>query len=223
MNLRNTLRFTRRTTTVAVLLLLVAAPAMASIIVQNFMQAEITAADPCFNKVGGNDPAGSGLADYADEDTLPQSTYTTTEDGVTLIGEQISLTGLRNDRAIYTDVVRYQNTCDTPIQVRLTAADAGTTAWTGYAAELWISNVDASVTDPADVDPNIDVVADHWNNTQIIVPSGSSGLITGANASTGTVTVPVGGEVQGAFIVTTADAAAGSVTLQWVAEAVIPT
>jgi hypothetical protein len=217
MELRRTVRVTRRATVIGILAMLVATPALASIIVQNFMSADITAATACFNKAAGNDPDDSTLAGYADEATVPQSTYTVTKDGVTLIGEQISLTGLKNDRVIYTDVVRYENNCAEPIEVRLTAPEASG-SWGEIATSIWISNV----ADPSDVDPEVDVLADEWNDDAIVVPASSSGVIAD---STGTVTVLPGGEIQGAFVVTTGDGAltTTTATLEWIAEATIVT
>lgn len=203
-----------------------ATPAAASVIVQNFMTASFEAVDACFNKAAGNDPdvgdnTDTSLVQYADEATTPQSTYTVVENGVTLIGESITLKGLKNDRVIFTDVVRYENNCDEPIQVQLTNFEAGGD-WDFRAAEVWISN--STTTDPADVDPNIDIPADDWNDTFANIPANSTGLLA---TSTGTVTVQPGDQIQGAFIVATGDgagtAAADAGTLTWVAQATIVT
>lgn len=203
------LKFTRRSAAIVVALLMVAAPASASIIVQNFMEADITAAPPCFIKTEGSDAANSTQASFDD------SSNTIAVDGVDLLEEKISVTGMTGDRVIYTDVVHYENNCAEPIDVVLTTnAVAGD--WTNLAAEIWISNNGA----PAAIDPNLDGVGGDWNDDYIIVPAGTA---AGAFVdSTGTITVPAGGEVHGAFVVSSDVAfTAGTATVNWVAQATI--
>ena len=142
------LKFTRRSAAIIVALLMVAAPASASIIVQNFMEADITAAPPCFVKTTGDDPANSTQASF---DATGANTIAV--DGVDLLEEKISVTGMTGDRVIYTDVVRYENNCTEAIDVVLTT-NAVSGDWSELAAEIWISNIAA----PAAVDPNLDGV-----------------------------------------------------------------
>ena len=157
-------KFTRRSAALVVALLMVAAPAGASVIVQNFMEADITAAPPCFIKTEGSDAANSTQATFDD------SSNTIAVDGVDLLEEKISVTGMTGDRVIYTDVVHYENNCAEPIDVVLTTnAVAGD--WTNLAAEIWISNNGA----PAAIDPNLDGVGGDWNDDYIIVPAGTAG------------------------------------------------
>lgn len=205
------LKFTRRSAAIVVALLMVAAPASASIIVQNFMEAEITAAPPCFIKVAGAD-AASTLAGFDD------TTNTTPVDGVDLLEEKIDLTGMEGDRVVYTDMVEYQNNCAEPIDVVLTT-NTVSGDWADVAAEIWISNVAA----PANIDPNLDAAgaATDWNDTYILVPAGTA---AGAFVdSTGVVTVPAGQTVQGAFVVSTDNGgiAGANPVVNWVAQATI--
>jgi len=214
--MNTTWKATRRSAAVLVALMFVAAPAGASIIVQNYMEADIVAAPPCFVKTTGDDPAGSTLS------TFDATTNTIAVDGTNLLEEKITVTGMVGDRVIYTDVVHYENNCDEPINVSLTTVDASGD-WTGVAAELWISNVAA----PADIDPNLDAAgaASDWNDTGIIVPAGTAAgpLVL----STGVVTVPAGGEVQGAYVISTDNSVTPTVppttiaSLNWVAQATI--
>ena len=200
--------FTRRSASVIVALLMIAAPAGASVIVQNYMEADITATPPCFVKVAGTD-ASTALA------TFDGTTNTVGVDGVDLIEEEIGIQGMTGDRVIYTDMVRYQNTCGQDIDVVLTT-NVVSGDWTNVAAEIWISSVAA----PANIDPNLDGVGGDWEDDYIIVPAG-----TGAGAfvdSTGVVTVPNGGEVQGAFVVSSDVAfTTGTATVNWVAQATL--
>lgn len=203
--------FTRRTASVLVALMLVAAPAGASIIVQNYMEADITAAPPCFVKITGDDPTTSSQATFS-ADPL---TDITAVDGVDLLEEKITVTGMTGDRVIYTDVVRYQNNCLEAIDVMLTGTVASGD-WTNVAAEIWISNVVA----PGDIDPNLEVLpADDWQDDHITIPANSAGAIADA---TGVVTVPAGSEIRGAFIVSSDVAfTGGTATANWVAQATI--
>ncbi len=204
------LKFTRRSAAIIVALLMVAAPASASIIVQNFMEADITAAPPCFVKTTGDDAANSTQASF---DATGANTIAV--DGVDLLEEKISVNGMTGDRVIYTDVVRYENNCAEAINVVLTTNQVSGD-WSELAAEIWISNIAA----PASVDPNLDVAADNWNDDYIIVPAGTA---AGAFVdSTGVITVAPGGEVQGAFVVSSDIAfTAGTATVNWVAQATI--
>lgn len=203
----------RRTTALIVALMCFAAPAGASIIVQNYMEADVVAAPACFVKTTGDDPAGSTLGTF---DATGANTITV--DGVSLLEEKISVTGMIGDRVIYTDVVHYENNCLEDITVNLTTVSAGGD-WTGTAMELWLSNVAA----PADIDPNLDAagVGSDWNDTGISVPVGTTaGPLV---ASTGAVLIPAGQQIQGAFVVSTDNGAStgDTATLNWVAEATI--
>lgn len=205
-------KFTRRSAATVVALMMLAAPAGASIIVQNYMEADIVAAPPCFNKTAGAD-AVDGTTDGTDELVTFDGTATDTIDGVTLTEEKITVQGMTGDRVIYTDVAHFNNDCDSDIVVQLTAQANGT-AWTGVHGEIWLSNIE----DPTDVDPSVDVLANEWNDTAIEVTDGAIGV-----ASTGAVTVPAGQSVQAAFVLATAPDFAGTATINWVAEATIST
>ena len=202
-------KFTRRSAAIVVALLMIGAPAGASVIIQNYMEADITAAPPCFVKSAGTDASGTALADFDD------LTNTRPIDGVDLLEEKIDVQGMIGDRVIYTDVVRYENNCLQPIDVVL-VADAISGDWTNVSAEIWISNVEA----PTNVDPNIDVPADEWQDDNITVTAGAAaGPYTD---STGVVTVAPGDEIQGAFVVSSDVAfVAGTATINWVAQATL--
>lgn len=206
-------RFTRRSAAVAVAFLLVAAPAGASIIVQNYMEADVVAAPPCFVKLSGDDPVNSSQAGFSNDPAVD----TVLVDNVNLLEEKLTVTGMTGDRVVYTDMVRYRNNCLEPITVQLSASEITGTAWADVAAEIWISNVPA----PANIDPNLDPApTDDWNDDPIDIPAGST---PGAFVeTTGTVVVAPNTEVQGAIVVSSdVDFDTGTATVNWVASATI--
>ncbi|MEM7093191.1 MAG: hypothetical protein AAF567_09335 [Actinomycetota bacterium] len=205
------LPFTRRSAAIVVALLMIAAPAGASVIVQNYMEAEVSAVAPCFAKTVGADPDPVGTPGALI--TYDGTGNTTTVDGVDLIEERITLTGMVGDRVIYTDVVNYVNNCTDPITVQLTSTGVSGD-WSDFSAEIWISNV----ANPANIDPNQDpALTDDWNDTLLFV---GDPFVAG---STGSVVVAPGASVQGAFVVSTDVAIAGgtTATVNWVAEATL--
>jgi|GEM_PF-3468311 len=212
------LRFTRRSASILIALMMVAAPAGASIIVQNYMEADITAAPPCFVKETGTDPTNSTQATFTNDPIASPTNLTPdviTVDNVSLLEEKISVTGMTGDRVIYTDVVRYVNNCDEDITVQLSTTGISGT-WTNVAAEIWISESET----PAAIDPNLDPVAtDDWNDDAIVIPAGSASTFAD---TTGAVVIPSGEQRLGAFVVSTDVAfTAGTATVNWVASATI--
>ena len=149
-------RVTRRTAAVFVVMLMIAAPAGASVIVQNFMEAEIGATPACFYEHEGDDPANSGQASFSTDEVIAM-------DGVDLTEGKITLNGMTGDRVVYTDVVHYVNNCTQPVDFYLTAGTVGGD-WENLGAQIWISNV----ADPAEIDPNLDPeLNDDWQDTHI--------------------------------------------------------
>jgi hypothetical protein len=205
-------RFTRRSAAVLMALMMIAAPAGASIVLQNYSEADIAVAPSCFYKVSGQDPVNSDLASFQSD-----AATTTIEMGnVSLLEEQVQVTGMTGDRAVYTDVVRYVNNCDVAVSVRLIGTEVSGD-WDEVAAELWISN---GMT-PAAIDPNLDPAAiDDWNDTAIVIAAGTA---TGSiDAATGNVVIPPGQYVMGAFVVNTgATNTDGTATVNWVASATL--
>lgn len=205
-------RFTRRSASIFIALLMIAAPAGASIIVQNYMRADITAAVPCFQKVSGDDPVASTQAGFNNDNTSDLIDI----DGVDLLEERLTVTGMTGDRVVYTDMVLYQNNCTEPITLQLNVTDLEGTAWDNLAAEIWISNSTA----PANIDPNLDPAAtDDWNDDAILIPAGST---SGFAESTGTVVVQPNTSVQGAIVVSTDVLfSTGTASVTWIASATI--
>ncbi|MEZ5342668.1 MAG: hypothetical protein R2706_14840 [Acidimicrobiales bacterium] len=192
-----------------------ATPAMASLIVQNYMEADVSVADACFSKAPGRDPitytgsdADNPLAGFNDTNNTVQVS------GANLLEEKLTIRGMRGDRVMYTDVVRYQNTCDVPLKVSLIAD--GTTAtgdWDDRSAQIYISTVGAPGSLPGDPSST------DWDNQPIIVTANSA-AISAPNNRTGTVTIPAGGEVRGAVVIAAGvDATNGIGTVNWIATA----
>lgn len=193
----------RRAASLVLAFTLVATPAMASIIVQNYMQADITAQPACFHKVAGSDTALAGSLV-----TFNGTATTTSADNVTLLEETLGITGMIGDRVTYTDIVRYKNDCSFPLTLTLNSATA--TSWNGPSARLYVSKVATPVDDLSNTTD--------WDATPITVTS--TGTVS--TAATGSVTIAAGSEAQGAIVVetpSTATAASTIGTMNWIAQA----
>ncbi len=201
-------RITARLAAVIVALLMVAVPAAASVITENFMRGDVAGGAACFVKLAGPDAAAT-----ADADVDVTSTIVSATTGVTLLQETITVAGYAGDRVTYTDVVRYRNTCDYAVTLTLVAEDdpAGGTAisgtWADKYAAVYLSTT-AGAGAPVGVAPD-------WSATFIEV---SGGALTGPTA--GSVTVPIGAEVQSAFVIETDAGTATTGTLRYTAQAV---
>ena len=191
-------RMGARWATLIIALLLIAAPAAASVITQNFLRADVATAQACFSKAEGPDATNFGTAGqhpYADVDLT--STITSSGTGVTLLQEQVTVYGYEGDRITYTDVVRYQNNCDFDVSLQLiveddAAGNAGFTAadWTDKSVAIYLSKTAGAGSDFG--------AAAEWDATPIEVNKGDAAPTT---ASTGSVTVAAGAEVQSAFVI----------------------
>lgn len=214
-------RISRRAMLMIVAMLVFATPATASLVVQNFMEADISSVAACFVKVAGDDNAS-----YTGTGTNPEATFSATAtdtidlNGADLLEEKITVRGMRGDRVMYTDVVRYQNNCDVTMDIRLiTDATTATGDWADRSARIYL----ASTTSVIGVDPvglgRPGVVGEGWDATPILVEAG--GAIPVGNAATGTVSVAPGEEIRGAFVISAGIAASDTAigTINWVAEA----
>lgn len=198
--------------------LLIAAPAAASVITQAFGQGNVTGAAACFTRAEGDDAttyANVASDPYADVDTT--GTVTDAASGVIFVQDVVTVTGYAGARTTYTDVVRFVNGCDHPIDLTLTVeADPANNAdlsgtWTDKAVKLYVAENAAPGSDLSN--------ATDWNQTFIHVAKGdTSGSVTAA--STGTVTIPAGSQFQGAFVIEVDDTGAGTTgTFRYTAEA----
>ena len=212
---------TRRTAVVLVMLMMIAVPATAAIITQNFMRADVSLTAACFTKTAGTD-AGVPDVDFI---SFAENTVDA-RNGVTLLQETTSLTGFKGDRMIYSDAVRFNNTCAHTIQVSLVsqndpngdpalepAAVAGS-IWDDVAIKLYLSNV-AITADPG-------IPTDTNTNWDLMLTVDEGGDVTPG----GSVTIPNAGIRRLAFVIDTqfdSDALSNEIaTLRWTAQAIHP-
>lgn len=216
-------RISRRAMLIIVAMLVFATPATASLLVQNFMQADVSSAEACFVKVAGDDTASyDGATFSANDDSTDAIDDDTVEiNGVDLLEENITVEGMRGDRVMYTDVVRYQNNCDITMDIRLiTDATTATGDWTDRSARIYLAALTATVgADPTGLG-RPGATGEGWDATPIIVEA-NTGTIPVGNQATGTVSVAPGQEIRGAFVISAginaSDTSIG--TINWVAEA----
>lgn len=218
-------RVSRRAAIATVALMSVAAPAAASVIIENFIKADVTVAAACFTKVGGQDHTAynnGGVAPVAPSalwvnfDTTP----TLSAGGVNLINETVSLRGYAGDRTRFTDVIRYKNDCGFPLSVKLISeADPAAGAAVSGSWDGGVSVFLSKVADPvggAAPTSSVDLAGDSVNwNKQFAIDNTGAVTTTGAVA----VTVPAGDELQGGFLVDLANTATGTRTLRFTAQA----
>jgi len=214
-------KLTTRGALLLVATLVFATPAMASLVVQNFMQAEITAADPCFFKAAGDDTLTYTGADADDPFVAFDDTQTIQVDGSNLIQENIAVRGMTGDRVVYTDIVRYQNRCNVPLQITLVAdSTTGVGDWNDRSARIYLSTA-SDVVGAADADevPPAGLPGDvgaGWDAQPIVVDAGGNVSET----TTGTITLAPGRELRGAIVISTGTGAGDGVgTINWQARA----
>ncbi len=221
-------KITRRMALVIVGLLVFATPAFASLVVQNYLQADIQVGEACFVKVGGQDAISyvgtdpdDPLASFSDDPTDPVDPNTITVDGVNLLEERLTVRGMRGDRVTYTDVVRYQNNCEIPLEIQLIAtAGNGTGDWSDRSARIYLSSTPVAVGGTPTLGfPG--TAGSGWDLTPIVVEANTGAILPG-NSQTGTVLVGPGEEIRGAITVSAGvnSTTTGIGTVNWVAQAV---
>lgn len=189
-------RVTLRGALLGLLALAVATPALAAVIVQNFLEVEVTTATACFHKAAGADDA----SDYATVDLT--STFTTPE-GVDVLREKLSVTAFDGDRTIYSDLVRYENNCTQDIRITLTY-ESTQGAWADVSAKIFLSTTSDAVGGAAPVATLPGGVG--WDNNPIVVDATG----TATTLATSTVTLSPGQELQGGVILDASDGVIGT-------------
>ena len=213
---------TRRTAVVLVMLMMIAVPATAAVITQNFMRADVSLSAACFTKTAGSDaaPLGSGFVSFTEDASVDA------RNGVTLLQERTTLTGFKGDRMIYSDAVRFNNTCAHTIEVSLVSqndpngdpalepAAVSGSIWEDLAIKLYVSDVDIA-TDPG-------IPTDSNASWELMLTVDNGGDVTQG----GSVTIPNSGIRRLAFVVDAQyDSAAleeDIATLRWTAQAIHP-
>jgi len=212
---------TRRTAVVLVMLMMIAVPATAAVITQNFMRADVSLTAACFTKTAGADAAlpGSGFIEFQGGETVNAG------GNVTLLQETTKLTGFIGDRIIYSDAVKFNNSCGHAIQVSLVSQNdpAGEPAleptavagsvWDFVNVKLYLSNV------PITTDPGIPTDSDpDW---ELMLTIDDGGDVTPG----GTVTIPNSGIRRLAFVIDTQHDTVEPIDdaiLRWTAQAIHP-
>lgn len=216
-------RISRRGAILGVAFLVIATPALASLVVQNYMQADFSAADPCFFKAAGDDTLTYTGSDADDPFVAFDATQTVQIDGSNLIQENISVRGMTGDRVIYTDIVRYQNRCNVPLEVTLVAdAGNGSGNWVDRSARIYLSTAsdvsgaaDANEVPPQGLPGDVGV-SSGWDANPIVVDAGGNV----SQPRTGTITLAPGRELRGAIVISTGTGAGNAVgSINWQARA----
>lgn len=213
---QRTMRATGRVAVLVLALLMLAVPALAAVITQNFLRADVSADAACFTKVPGADSVAfnnPALDPYVEFDNTVA--VADTGSGLSLLQERLTVEGYAGDRITYTDYVHYENNCDTPLTIQLVAeadfngdlAKEGT--WADVQASIYLS-VAPNGTAGTDLS-----LASDWDTSPIVVNA------TAVPGSTGTVVVAPGDYVQGAIVIDADVASAGSgpYTLRYTAQA----
>jgi hypothetical protein len=217
-------RVSRRMAIASVALMSVAAPAAASVVIQNFIQGNVTGAPACFTKIAGNDStvygtvgALAGTGPYVKTD--PTTTLVT--GGITYINEKVDIRGFAGDRTKYTDVIRYKNNCTIPLKISLIpeadpAANPATSAgWADMNVRAFITKTGVAVPAlPAGV-TSVALETDTTNWDQQFSIS-AAGVVTAPSA---VQTVAPGAELQGAFSVDVSTGITATRTFRYTAQA----
>lgn len=186
-----------RTAVLAVVALAVATPALAAVIIQNFIAGSVEPSAACFVKVGGDD-ADTDFASFDDSAT----TNPLVVNGVTLLQEEVSVTAQAGDRIILTDVIRYQNTCADDLSVILSVETPPGVA--GSAVNNWGSgdlHMETYLADPQSspgTAPAWSLTSGDWNAGFSIAEDGT------VTQMATPITVASGEELIGAFVIDSA-------------------
>lgn len=210
-----TLRASGRVAVLVLGLLMLAVPALAAVITQNFMRADVSADAACFTKVAGDDALAfnnPALDPYLEFD----NTVAVVDggSGLSLLQERLTVEGYAGDRITYTDYVHYENNCATPLTVTLVAEPdfngdpAKDGSWADVQASIYLS-----VATNGTAGTNLSSA--DWDASPIVVNA------TATPGSTGSVTINPGEYVQGAIVIDADVASAGSgpYTLRYTAQA----
>ena len=187
---------------VAGIAVLAASPAVAAVIMKNYVRADITKVAACMVKVEGPDAvtyATAAQAPYVDVNT---TSTLTTSDGVSLLNETFTVKSFKGDRLFVTDGMRIRNTCNYAIVVGLKAeADAASTAgaatsgdWLDTDVKIYLAKSSiGTVLGTATSGTDFSVAAD-WDQAPIHITPSATGTV--ANSTTGTMSIPAGSEIQ---------------------------
>jgi hypothetical protein len=215
-------RWTLRTAVIAALVVS-SVPAGAAVLVSNFMTANVSRNAACLTKIAGLDNAPA----------IVTTNVTSTASGtasVALLNESITLKSFAGDRSVATDSIRIKNNCSASIKVTLKAEPglaAATTSgdWSALAMNVYLGT--KMITSAGTLNPALSgtdfTVATDWDATPLrITPPVSpatAGVVTAATS--GTVTITAGSEIQLGVIADSGSAAptTGTAVLNYTVQA----
>lgn len=205
-NIRSGGSFTKVGALGIIVVILLAVPVAAAISVQNFLTADVQVADACFDKTAGSDvSSGTGFLTF-------DATTTVSDGGVNLVQESLTIRAFAGDRLLYTDAMRYNNNCGSPLLLQLdTAPDpANNPSLVPSTGGIWDNvNITFYVQDPS----GTTVAGLDGTHTELLSVSG------GTLSTTGSLTIADGGTAIMSIIVDTDGSAlvGDSGTLRWIA------
>ena len=217
---------------VAGIAVLAATPAVAAVVIQNFVRADVTKAAACMTKIEGIDATTFATAASAPYVDVNEINTAVTADGVNLLNEVLTVKAFKGDRLFVTDGMRIKNACNYPITVTLTNEAqpfTGATAtggdWTDMSIKVYLGKqgiTSAAVLNPALSGTNFATAAD-WDATPIHAKTdGATTAATVVNAVTGTATIAAGKEVQvGMLVDAGTTATATTTTLRFTVKATV--
>ncbi|MFV0317167.1 MAG: hypothetical protein ACK5O2_09445 [Microthrixaceae bacterium] len=178
-------RLSRTLVAAAAILGLTALPAAATVLMQNFVEADIESTPACMTKTAGSDSTSSGGVVTFNT----TNTQSTSGDSVNLLNETFTLKGFKGDRLISSDAGAVVNKCTFPVTISLKAeAQFGEPAWAGDWADLAASVYLGTPGGAADPD---------FTNTSAWLGSPIHANSTGVtDDSVGTVTLPAGSQAR---------------------------
>ncbi|XLQ20561.1 MAG: hypothetical protein ACKUBY_02135 [Candidatus Moraniibacteriota bacterium] len=200
------------------LALFVGAPVLGAILVQNFTQWDVVVDTPPIEKVAGADAAASTYLTVNLGSTISNGDDTNGDGGTAVTNlshEEISFTCFAGDRTYYTDVLQLNNTDAANWDVTLTVeADLNGQAATvdnfnAGDADIWLFTSDqdstgGAITELPNPSPGSYGSLTEWYNTapnDAIQLEVTAGVLSVANASSGSFAVPTGEDRQLGLVV----------------------
>lgn len=201
------------------LFLFIGAPVLGAILVQNFMQADITVDAPPIEKLAGGDVGSTGYLTVNLGGTISNEDGTLGTPGsnaTNLSHEEIAFTCFEGDRAYYTDVIQLSNTTGTEnwdvtltVEADLQGNAAVEDTFSAGDADIWLFTSAADSTTPVAQMPNPGNYGSltAWLDESVVGEGDAiqlevvTGAMSAANTTTGPFTIPAGEQRQMALVV----------------------
>lgn len=201
---------------VLALALFVGAPVLGAILVQNFTEWDVVVDSPPIEKLAGADAAASSYLTVNLGGTISNSDDTDGTPGTNVTNlshEEISFTCFAGDRTYYTDVIQLDNTTATEawdvtltVEADIQGSPAVEDTFTAGNADIWLFTSNTDSTTPVSELPNPANYGSltNWYDAapnDVIQMEVAAGILSVANASSGTFTIPQGEQRQLALVV----------------------